>query len=139
MQVYEHSITPEEARNYRHFYYELQQLCLRDWVKAYIVNICLVAVICLVAKSIFPYLFMIFWYMAGAFEKSAIFTGTYAMILAHFSRSIQLNAMMDKYLKELIDENVLTGKIQFKKIKITNTQIKMYYIKKDLNNISYYY
>lgn len=138
MEVYEHSITPEESRNYHHFYYELQQLNLRDWIKAYIFTVCFVSVICLTAKSIAPYIFMIFWYMSSTLEKSAMFTGTYAVILAHFSRSIQLNAMMDKYLKEHINEDVLTGKVQFKKIKITNTRIKMYYIKNDLNNISYY-
>jgi len=135
MEVYEHSITPEESRNYHYFYYELQQLGIRDWIKAYIFTICFVSIICLAAKNIFPYVFMIFWYMSTTLEKSAMFTGTYAVILAHFSRSIQFNAMMDKYLKKRINEDVLTGKVQFKKIKITNTQIKMYYIKNDLTGI----
>ncbi len=135
MEVYEHSITPEESRNYHYFYYELQQLGIRDWIKAYIFTVCFVCVICLTAKSMFPYVFMIFWYMSTTLEKSAMFTGTYAVILAHFSRSVQLNAMMDKYLKKRINEDVLTGKVQFKKIKITNTRIKMYYIKNDLTGI----
>lgn len=138
MEVYEHSITPEESRNYHHFYYGLQQLCFTDWVKAYIVTACIATVICLAANNIFPYIFMMFWYKSGTFEKSVIFTGTYAMILSHFSRSIQLNAMTDKYLKKPINEYVLTGKVRFKKIKVTGTRIKLYYIKNDLNNISYY-
>lgn len=138
MEVYEHSITPEESRNYHHFYYGLQQLGLSDRIKAYIVTACIATVICLAAKSIFPYVFVVFWCKSSTFEKSAIFTGTYAVVLSHFSRSIQLNAMMNKYLKTPINEYILTGKVRFKKIRVTNTRIKLYYIKNDLNNISYY-
>lgn len=138
MEVYEHSITSEESKNYHNFYCELQQLTLRDWIKAYIFTVFFVVIICLTARNISPYMFVMFWYMSGTLAKTVIFTGIYAVILAHVSRSIQLNAMMDKYLKKRINEDVLTGKVQFKKIKVTNTRIKMYYIKKDLDNISYY-
>ena len=37
MEIYEKSITTEEARNYHHFYYELKALSLIDWIKAYII------------------------------------------------------------------------------------------------------
>ena len=45
MEIFEMIITAEEARNYRHFYYELKTLRFIDWVKTYIFTVSILIII----------------------------------------------------------------------------------------------
>ena len=73
MEIFEMIITAEEARNYRHFYYELKTLRFIDWVKTYIFTVSILIIIAFLTSMISPAIISVLWYKTSLTAKFIIF------------------------------------------------------------------
>lgn len=127
MEVYELPITNEESRNYHQFYYELKALRIRDWIKAYISTIFYIVVLALVLSFISHNILLVLWYRTHVIAKLAFFLVLYIGAALQRSRTMQLRAMIEKYLVQNVPQEFLNGKVQLKKVKVLRDRIQVYY------------
>ncbi len=127
MEIYEKSITTEEARNYHHFYYELKALSLIDWIKAYIIALFYFVIIFAVLSFISSEFILLFVFGMNIFIKIGLFILLLLIAAAQRSRSLQLAAMLEKYFMQEIYQEVLSGNVRLKKVKVLRDRIQVFY------------
>lgn len=127
MEIYEMPITNEEARNYHQFYYELKALRFGDWVKAYISTVCYIVILALVLSFISHEILLVLWYKTGILAKFAFFIVLFIGSALQRSRTVQLKAMIEKYLVQNVPQEFINGKVQLKKVKVLGDRILVYY------------
>lgn len=129
MEIFEMIITAEEARNYRHFYYELKALRFIDWVKTYIFTVSILMIIAFLTSMISPAIISVLWYKTSLTAKFIIFMVLLIFAAIQKSKSIQMSAMIQKYFNENLYQQVMLGNVKLKKVKVLSDRIQIYYKK----------
>lgn len=132
MEKYEKPITTEESRNYHHIYYELKALSLKDWIKSYIIAVIYLVIAFTVLYFISEKFVLMFIFNTNILVKLLSFVIFLLLAAAQRSRSLQLAAMLDKYFMQEIYQEVLSGNVKLKKVKVLRDKIQLFY-KRDNN------
>jgi hypothetical protein len=127
MEIYELSITKEEARDYHKFIYQLKALAFGDWVKAYIKSVIFVLILSGIVYTVSVPAFTSIWLGTNVAVKAALFTLVFLAAALQRSKSVQLNRMLEKYLIHNMPQEFLNGSIQLKKIKVEKDKLVLYY------------
>lgn len=127
MEIYELPITTEESRNYHQFFYELKALKVVDWMKAYISTIFYIVILALVLSFISNNILLVLWYKTNVLAKIAFFLVLLIGAALQRSKTIQLKAMMEKYLVQNVPQEFINGRVQLKKVKVLHDRIQVYY------------
>jgi hypothetical protein len=127
MEIYELSITKEEARDYHKFVYQLKALSFADWIKAYIKCVVFVLILSGIVYTVSVPAFMTVWLRTGAAVKAALFLLVFIVAALQRSKSVQLKRMLEKYLIHNMPQEFLNGSIQLKKIKVEKDKLVLYY------------
>ena len=129
MEIYELPITNEESRNYHQFLFKLKALQPVDWIKAYMVTVVYIVVICTVLTFFSESIMLVLWYKTGITFKLGVVAIMFMLSALQRSKSIQLRAMLQKYCINNMPQEFLDGHVQLKKIKVHRDRIVVYYRK----------
>jgi hypothetical protein len=129
MEIYELPITSEESRNYHKFLYQLKALNVTDWVKAYITAIVYTLILVAVIMIISDKAVLFFWYHTDIISKVLVFLAIFVSAALQRSKTVQLRAMLQKYMGNSLPEDFLNGRVKLKKIKVQGDRLLVYYRK----------
>ncbi len=130
LEKYELNITPEESRNYHDFFPMLKVLNLNNWVRAYIHAIIYSIFICTFIMFCSTNTAVLLWYNVPLPVKVLLFMVIFIYAALKRSKAVQLRQLLRKYFVQNMQQEVLTGTIQLKKIKVEKDKILVYFIRK---------
>jgi hypothetical protein len=100
---------------------------LIDWIKAYIIALVYFIVIFAVLSFISSEFILFFVFSMNIFIKTGLFILLLLIAAAQRSRSLQLAAMLEKYFMQEIYQEVLSGNVRLKKVKVLRDRIQVFY------------
>lgn len=131
MEVFKISITSEESKSYHNIVGRIKALNIVDWLKAYIVAVIYSVVVCVVFYLIAKETALVAWLIIPIWAKVCAFVGL--LLIAAFQRSgnKQIAELLNKYFVKNLQEEIISGKIRLKKVKVVKDMILVYYRKDD--------
>ncbi|WP_027437430.1 hypothetical protein [Lachnospira multipara] len=133
MEIKKISITSEESKSYHNIIGRFKALNLVDWIKAYIVSVLYTVVICAAFYFLVKESAIYMWLFVPVWCKIVMFLVLLLIAAIQRSGNKQIAQLLNKYFINDLKEELITGKIQLKKVKVVKDKILVYYRKDNLD------